>query len=117
MVCASPPMERRAVSLLHYMRIIPLEILLIVRGYIHPSDLPTHVCFYQSSPWIADIYDSEMDTEDFWELACWSCGIGATGVDSQDNVRWRDIAIDCIERDGFCTIPGCGEELLEANRE
>ena len=103
--------------LLDYMRIIPLEIFLIVRGFISSSDLRTHVCFYQCSPQIAAFYDSEKDADSFWELACWNCGIGVTSVDTQVNICWRDIAIDCIERDGFCTIPGCGEELLEANRE
>ncbi|KAI0332707.1 hypothetical protein GY45DRAFT_1320615 [Cubamyces sp. BRFM 1775] len=117
MVCAFTLREGRTMSLIDCARTIPLEIFLIVRGFIDSSDLRTHVCFYQCSTQIAALYDTEKDADSFWELACWSCGIGVTGNDARANVCWRDIAIDCIEHDGFCTIPGCGEELLEANRE
>ena len=104
-------------TLLRGSRILPIEILLLIKHSIHPSDLRTHVCYYLSSPKIALLYDSGKEGDAFWELACWQCGIGMLPSDEESDKSWKDIAIDCIKRDGFCTSPSCGENLLCLNRE
>ena len=98
-------------------RHLPTEILLLIRDGIDSSDLRTHVCYYLSSRRVASLYDSEQDADEFWELACWHCGLGLTPADEDADRSWRDIAIECIKADGFCTLPGCGERLLRQNRE
>lgn len=99
------------------MRRLPTEILILIRDWIDPSDLRTHVCYYLSSRKVSSLYDTEEDADEFWELACWHCGIGLTPSDEDAGRLWRDVAIECIKQDGFCTLPGCGESLLRRNRE
>ncbi|KAI0794407.1 hypothetical protein C8Q74DRAFT_575000 [Fomes fomentarius] len=94
----------------------PTEIFLAIKHAIHPYDLRTHVCFYLSSREIAGLYDVEQDPDGFWELACWHCGIGMLPSDEDSRRPWKDIAIECIKRDGFCTLPWCGESMLCFNR-
>ncbi|KAI0332708.1 hypothetical protein GY45DRAFT_1368939 [Cubamyces sp. BRFM 1775] len=97
---------------------LPNELLLIIKQHIDPFDLRTHVCYYLSSPRVSALYDSELNPDAFWALACWNCGIGA-GLNASEETgdfTWKDIAIDCIIRDGFCEHPQCGEMLLEYNR-
>ena len=96
---------------------LPAELGLMIKNAIPASDLRTHVCFYLSSPHCAILYDSDPDPDDFWMRACWSCGIGALDVEFIMQRSWRDIAFECIQADGFCTHPQCGESLLEYNRQ
>ncbi|RPD58940.1 hypothetical protein L226DRAFT_561398 [Lentinus tigrinus ALCF2SS1-7] len=98
-------------------RRLPTEILLLIRNWIDPSDLRTHVCYYLSSRMVAGLYNSEEDADEFWELACWYCGLGLTPSDEDAGRSWKDIAIECIKADGFCTLSGCGESLLCHNRQ
>ncbi|KAI0714167.1 hypothetical protein C8T65DRAFT_644950 [Cerioporus squamosus] len=97
-------------------RRLPTEILLLIRDLIDHSDLRTHVSYYLSSKKVAALYDTEEDADEFWELACWYCGLGLTPSDEDAGRLWRDVAIECIKQDGFCTLPGCGENLLCQNR-
>ena len=97
---------------------LPPELWVYLKSCIPPWDLRTHVCFYQTHPFFAALYDSEADADAFWRRACWLCGIGwIAELDRKSDTCWRDIAVECIERDGFCTLPGCGERLLRYNRE
>ncbi|KAI0351371.1 hypothetical protein OH77DRAFT_1411333 [Trametes cingulata] len=97
---------------------LPLEILLEIKACVPLSDLRTHVCLYNTHPSIAALYDSDKDADRFWELCCWNCGIGAIWDDLDNGKpRWKNIALDTIARDGFCTHPQCGESLLDYNRQ
>ncbi|KAI0367596.1 hypothetical protein BV20DRAFT_551262 [Pilatotrama ljubarskyi] len=97
-------------------RPLPLEIFLVIKSCIPVSDIRTHVCFYKTHPHIAALYDSEEDADEFWRRVCWHSGIGALGKDDlEDEHCWRNIALEVIERDGFCTHPQCGQTLLEYN--
>ncbi|KAI0675615.1 hypothetical protein C8Q78DRAFT_1074620 [Trametes maxima] len=105
----------------------PAELLLAVRELFDPADLRTHVCFYLSSPRVAMLYDASDNPDAFWRRACWSCGIGAAFAPEENSdstlwpllgaTSWKEVAIDCISRDGFCKHPQCGEVLLEYNRQ
>ena len=98
----------------------PAEIFLAIKSFIPVSDLRTHVCYYQASPRIAALYDSDSDPDSFWHQACWYCGIGCSQQLDGDPAApgfWRDLAIRLIERDGFCEHPHCGEALLAYNSE
>ncbi|KAI0731014.1 hypothetical protein C8Q76DRAFT_793116 [Earliella scabrosa] len=98
----------------------PAEIFLAIKSFIPVSDLRTHVCYYQASPRIAALYDSDSDPDSFWHQACWYCGIGCSQQLDGDPAApgfWRDLAIRLIERDGFCEHPHCGEALLAYNRK
>ncbi|KAI0741310.1 hypothetical protein C8Q80DRAFT_1273775 [Daedaleopsis nitida] len=100
----------------------PLEIYLLVKDHISEDDLRTHVCYHESDPRIAALYDSDPQGDTFWEILCWKCGIGAMRKETHSAVYlahpwfWRDLAVDLIHCDGFCTYPGCGEALLKYNR-
>lgn len=94
---------------------LPLELMLDIRGHIAESDLRTHACLYLTHQAIAAMYDSVKDADELWASACWSCGIGK--LPTEQDRRWRDVAIEVIKKDGFCTNPHCGEALLEHNRE
>ncbi|RPD58942.1 hypothetical protein L226DRAFT_536493 [Lentinus tigrinus ALCF2SS1-7] len=97
---------------------LPPEVLLITKNHIPVSDLRTHVCLYLSSPVFAALYDSDPHADRFWTRACWDCGIWRLPEeDLAAVVDWRLIAVDCIQKDGFCKHPQCGEALLEYNRE
>ncbi|KAH9933084.1 hypothetical protein B0H21DRAFT_89107 [Amylocystis lapponica] len=99
---------------------LPNEILFQIKGHISASDLRTHVCFYKSYPRISALYAAEHDEEAFWEQACWLAGIGLKHSESPQKLSlsdytWKRIAFDCIERDGFCEHPECGDTLLAHN--
>ncbi|KAI0714137.1 hypothetical protein C8T65DRAFT_607362, partial [Cerioporus squamosus] len=93
---------------------LPTEVQCLVKDAISPSDLRTHVCFYLSNPSCAALYDSLHDADGFWQHLCWSCGIGMLPAEDLDRVPWREIAIKCIQLDGFCTHPQCGDPSAEA---
>ncbi|KAI0367598.1 hypothetical protein BV20DRAFT_551379 [Pilatotrama ljubarskyi] len=109
----------------------PQELLIVIKEHPPSWDLRSHVCFYLSSSRVAALYDSTDDPDAFWQLLCWENGIGA-GIVKHENIdpalrphivsavpglSWKEIAIDCISRDGFCKHPQCGETLLEYNRQ
>ena len=93
----------------------PPEIHLIIKSLIPATDLRTHVCLYLSSPDCAALYDSEADPDLFWQRACWECGIGRLPDEDSEMLNWKDVAINSILQDGFCSHPQCGESLLEYN--
>ncbi|TBU34014.1 hypothetical protein BD311DRAFT_773905 [Dichomitus squalens] len=97
---------------------LPLEIILMIKTYLDPWDLRTVVCLYLADPRCAVLHDWETDPEAFWKTICWKNGLGRLPLDggSEDGV-WQDIALQCIERDGFCKHPHCGDAMLEYNRE
>ncbi|KAI0754497.1 hypothetical protein C8Q80DRAFT_371446 [Daedaleopsis nitida] len=92
---------------------LPKEIHLLIRDSTPSWDLRTHGSYYLAIP---SVYQTTPD--EFWKLACWDNGIGALAEEDNRlaNLRWRDIAADCIRRDGFCRHPMCGGRLLEYNR-
>ncbi|KAI0358199.1 hypothetical protein OH77DRAFT_1251175 [Trametes cingulata] len=97
---------------------LPAEIFLAFRSEIPLSDIRTHVCFYKTHPRIAALYDAEEKSEVFWRLVCWHSGITALCTDSpMFPPFWRKIAMEVVEKDGFCKHPQCGEGLLEYNRQ
>ncbi|TFK82267.1 hypothetical protein K466DRAFT_590628, partial [Polyporus arcularius HHB13444] len=96
---------------------LPPELQCMVKDAISPSDLRTHVCLYLSDPSCAALYDSLRDADTFWQHLCWSCGLGMLPDEELGDITWREIALKCVESDGFCTHPQCGESLLEYNRE
>ncbi|KAI0741796.1 hypothetical protein C8Q80DRAFT_157891 [Daedaleopsis nitida] len=99
---------------------LPPEILLAIRSFIPVSALRDHVCFYNASPRMAALYDSEPDPDLLWRRSCWYCGIGYSSDIDGDPRRtafWRTLALGLIQRDGFCSHPQCGEALLEYNRQ
>ncbi|KAI0358201.1 hypothetical protein OH77DRAFT_1397649 [Trametes cingulata] len=97
---------------------LPVEIFLTFRECIPLSDIRTHVCFYKTHPRIAALYDAEEKSDEFWRHLCWHSGITALyGDDLKDPGCWRRIAMEVVEKDGFCKHPQCGEGLLEYNRQ
>lgn len=97
---------------------LPLELFLAFKDTIPFADLRTHVCFYKAHPHIAALYDGGEHADRFWQRACWYSGISALQTDDMyDSQCWRNIAIEVVERDGFCTHPHCGEALIKYNRE
>ena len=88
----------------------------MIKDLIPSWDIRTHACLYLSSPVCADIYDSHPDNDAFWKLACWQAGIGLLYGEDEAKVKWRDVAVDTMEKDGFCDHPECGASLLEYNR-
>ncbi len=99
-----------------FKRPFPLEIFLVIRATIPLGDIRTHVCFYKTHPRITAMYDSEKNDDDFWRRVCWHSGIGALNKDYLEDLHcWRDIAVEVIEKDGFCKHPRCGEGLLNYN--
>ncbi|KAI1792119.1 hypothetical protein LXA43DRAFT_888162 [Ganoderma leucocontextum] len=95
---------------------LPPELHLLIKDWISPSDLRTHVCFYLSAPQCASLYDSRPNPDNFWKLLCWNNGLGQLPDETETETTWRDIATRVIHADGFCTHPQCGEALLEYNR-
>ncbi|EIW59763.1 uncharacterized protein TRAVEDRAFT_28782, partial [Trametes versicolor FP-101664 SS1] len=99
-----------------FQRVFPLEIFLVIKATIPLGDIRTHVCFYKTHPRIAAIYDSEKNDEFFWRRVCWHSGIGALDKDDlEDPHCWRGIALELVEKEGFCKHPRCGEGLLKYN--
>ncbi|KAI0367597.1 hypothetical protein BV20DRAFT_551109 [Pilatotrama ljubarskyi] len=99
-------------------RPLPLELFLAIKSCIPVSDIRPHVCFYKAHPRIAALYDSEEDADELWRRVCWHSGIGALEEDDLEAEHcWRDIALEVIDRDGFCTHPQCGQGLLEYNAQ
>ena len=108
-------MYRGRTDLLH---LLPIELRFMIKDAIAHDDLRTHVCFYLSHPDVAELYGGSEDQDEFWKRLCWNCGIGLLpGEDAQEEVSWRTIAVDCIQRDGFCMHEDCGEYVLEYNRK
>jgi hypothetical protein len=94
---------------------LPNEILLIIKTLIPPWDIRTHVCYFYTCQRIAGLYGNADKQEDFWASACHLAGIGMLPGEHKQTVSWTDIALVCIEDDGFCGHPRCGGALLEHN--
>ncbi|KAI0798641.1 hypothetical protein BC629DRAFT_1501471 [Irpex lacteus] len=90
---------------------LPVELLLLVKEHILLSDLRTHVCFYNTCRTIAAFYGDNSQQNAFWRRACALSGIGWLRGDSS----WKEIALETIAKDGFCTHPHCGATLLGWN--
>ncbi|KAI0741805.1 hypothetical protein C8Q80DRAFT_158812 [Daedaleopsis nitida] len=96
---------------------LPIELRHTIKDFIAPFDLRTHVCFYLSHPDCAALYGSKHQEDDFWKFICWHNGLGKLPDDEYTLISdWREVAMDCIRADGFCTHPECGESILEYNR-
>ncbi|KAI1790259.1 hypothetical protein LXA43DRAFT_516947 [Ganoderma leucocontextum] len=99
---------------------LPVELRRMIKDWVDPSDLRTHVWLYLTHSSCSALYDDRTDPEGFWRRLCWNCGLGRLPDEeaelSDDEFEWRSIAIECVRRDGFCTLPHCGESLLEYNR-
>ncbi|KAJ3558017.1 hypothetical protein NM688_g1157 [Phlebia brevispora] len=98
---------------LQFSRGLPVEILLLVKEQIPISDLRTHVCFYNTCRTTASFYGTPEEQEPFWKRVCAWSGIGGL----TNNETWKEIAFECITKDGFCNHPFCGGELLEWNAQ
>lgn len=90
---------------------LPVELLMMVKDNIPISDLRTHVCFYQTCRTVAAFYGDEDEEEEFWMKSCRSAGLATIN----DDETYKEVAFDCIYRDGFCSHPACGEVLLRNN--
>ncbi|KAI0075382.1 hypothetical protein K474DRAFT_1408927 [Panus rudis PR-1116 ss-1] len=99
--------------------LLPTELLYAIKSFISESDFRTNVCFYRADPRFAALYGREEDVRRYWEKLCVEHGIGCTTDEDPDaNVDfWRDVAFECIDRDGWCTHPQCGAKRLSANKQ
>ncbi|CAL1708171.1 unnamed protein product [Somion occarium] len=79
------------------------------------SDLRTHICFYKASSRFAALYGDEDQEEAFWESSCILSGLGYIEDEDLNATPWKEVAFDCIEKDGFCAHPQCGGARLEWN--
>lgn len=110
------PSKRPLLSSTPFQRVFPLEIFLVIKATIPLGDIRTHVCFYKTHSRITAMYDSEKNDDLFWRRVCWHSGIGALDKDDlEDPHCWRGIALELVEKDGFCKHPRCGEGLLKYN--
>ncbi|GBE81610.1 hypothetical protein SCP_0313390 [Sparassis crispa] len=87
----------------------------MVKELIPDDDLQTHVSFYHSHVLVANLYCSDKDENELWHRACWLSGLGLTRHQKPDEVSWKAIAFNLIQKDGSCTNRECGTELLRAN--
>ena len=90
---------------------LPLELFMMIKEFIPVSDLRTHVCFYNTCRTFASLYGDSADQAEFWRQSCLYCGLTMLGHDGS----YKDLAFDCIVKDGFCPHPQCGGNLLEWN--
>ncbi|KAI0718145.1 hypothetical protein C8T65DRAFT_639140 [Cerioporus squamosus] len=108
---------RKTIKPFKYLQ-LPAEVRLMIKENIPDWDLRTHAALYLAAPVTATLYSNTPD--EFWKLACWNNGIGLLPWEAnkpEDEICWRDIALDCIRQDGFCKHPVCGGRLLSYNRE
>jgi len=96
---------------LNHSRRLPNELLLLVKEHIPVSDLRTHVCYYHTCRTVTAFYGDESQQADFWRRSCLLAGLNFVGTDSS----YKDIAFECIIKDGFCAHPACGGSLLDWN--
>lgn len=94
---------------------LPVELVAMIKSYIPPTDLRTHVCFYYTCRMSASMYGTSEEEEAFWKRCCALCGIGMTPQDVEMQYTWKQVAVECVEMDGFCSHPGCGSVLLDWN--
>ncbi|KAJ3487685.1 hypothetical protein NLI96_g3361 [Meripilus lineatus] len=97
------------------LEILPVELLSEIKSHISHGDLFTLVCFYKTCTRFAQLFGPAETQAQFWESACLLAGLGCLPGEEPDEVDWKDVAFDCIERDGFCENPECGRALLEWN--
>ncbi|KAF7793889.1 hypothetical protein EIP86_005011 [Pleurotus ostreatoroseus] len=90
---------------------LPVEVLLLVKEQIPIGDLRTHVCFYNTCRTTRSFYGRVEEQERFWKKSCAWCGICILN----NNETWKEVAFECITKDGFCSHPYCGGNLLEWN--
>ncbi|CAL1708188.1 unnamed protein product [Somion occarium] len=97
------------------LNVFPTELLSLVKESIPQGDLRTHVCFYKACPSFTALYGDETRQAAFWEGACILAGLGCLPNEAPENVDWKHVAFECIEKDGFCDHPACGGALLDWN--
>ncbi|THH30445.1 hypothetical protein EUX98_g3741 [Antrodiella citrinella] len=110
-------MAKRRTSILD---LFPVELLAMIKEAIPQGDIRTHVHFYMSFPPITpSLYGDEEEEEKFWDTACMQAGLGLLPGETlhPENVRWKKIAFDCIQYDGFCDHVECGRDLLDDNAD
>ena len=88
---------------------LPLELFMMIKESIPVSDLRTHVCFYNTCRTFARLYGDSADQAEFWRQSCLYCGLTMLGHDGS----YKDLAFDCIVKDGFYPHPQCGGSRLE----
>ncbi|GBE81606.1 hypothetical protein SCP_0313350 [Sparassis crispa] len=93
----------------------------MVKEEIPRYDLRTHVCFCRSHQRVGALYGSDDEQEQFAHRACWLAGLGLLPGENPEEVSWRKIAFECVERDGFWSdqpeLPVCGGDLLMVNAQ
>ncbi|KAH8107846.1 hypothetical protein BXZ70DRAFT_16470 [Cristinia sonorae] len=102
--------------------ILPVELWAIIKTFIHPSDLLTHVSFFVVTESIADVlYGNPQRQAAFWEALCLSNGLGCVAQDERNeetgapNVPWGVVAIECAQNAVHCHHPECGLARLREN--
>lgn len=90
---------------------LPNELLILIKENIPISDLRTHVCFYHTCRTVAAFYGDTSEQADFWRRSCLLAGITFCRSDAS----YKDVAFECIAKDGFCSHPDCGGALLDWN--
>lgn len=102
------------------LELFPVELLAMIKDFIPQYDLRTQVCFYEAFPPItSSLYGDEEQEERFWETACVQCGLGLLPEETLNpqDVKWKKIAFECIDNDGFCDHEECGGARLDINGE
>lgn len=97
------------------LQILPVELLSEIKSHIPLHDLFTLVCFYKTCTKFAQLFGSVQTQAKFWESACLLAGLGCLPGERAEEVDWKHVAFDCIERDGSCKHPECGRARLEWN--
>ena len=95
----------------------PVELLLRVRVHTPENDLRSLVCFSMADDRTSLRLAQSPSEEDFWLRSCRLVGLSCVpdDIDADGRISWVEIALDCIEKDGFCEQPECGNHLLQAN--
>lgn len=95
--------------------VLPNELLREIRGYIDDDDLPALVCWYLLSPrFQLFLNDLEHLDDKYWQLLCWSNGLGCYDEDERDGA-WLSTALECVKHAWHCTHPECGRARLRSN--
>ncbi|GJF00291.1 hypothetical protein PsYK624_165750 [Phanerochaete sordida] len=95
---------------------LPTELLLVVQDYFEPSDLVTHVAYYQLHARTRACYATANRTG-FWENLLYDNGLRPLSSDiDHSDPAWRQAAFDIAAHAHACAHPACGQERLARNR-
>lgn len=104
--------QPRVMSILE---VFPMELLAEIRSHIPQKDLRTNVCFHNTCPLFASLFGPAEDQRVFWEGACLLVGLGCLPGETPHEVDWKRVALEYIEKDGFCGHPECSSNRLQNN--